>query len=87
MGTPTTKSVLDNFLTAFETYLDAGNYASAEIELLKAEARLQAMPSTEQFSWRGSLTSAREALALKRDGAKAGYSRVFADLRNKSRSS
>jgi len=82
-----TPATLSGYLDAFATYVDAGSWNSAEVELLKAEAVLQALPSTDRATWRGTLMDARKMLEDVRARSEATTGTlVWGALRRKSRS-
>lgn len=81
----TTKGGIDEFITSFETYLDAGNYDAARVALAKAQARLSVMPDTEQYEWNRFLDKAEVMLdkIQSRTQSAAGGSVVYSDFSSK----
>jgi len=49
---------LAGYLDAFDTAVDADDFSSAKKALVKAEARLESLPSTTRMSFRGRLDAA-----------------------------
>lgn len=82
-----TPATLSGYLESFATYVDASNYSSAKAELVKAEAILQSLPSTDQATWRGTLDRCWEMLVDLETSDRATQGTLgHAAFRNKQRS-
>jgi len=83
-----TKGLLDGYLATFHSSLASADYNAAEVALLSAQACLQALPDTENASYREAVGMDRlfDRLYKIRDRANAVYVKAYAGGRNKRRS-
>ena len=83
-----TKNTLDSDISSARTYILAEDYSNARLYLLAAEATLQALPVTEHIHWRGTLDRLFNELekAEARESSTLARTRIYANLRNKRRS-